>query len=85
MRDRKIRPRRSLLFVPGLRPDRFSKALESGADIVCIDIEDAVPLSRKQEARDLVSNVKYTIKKIHKYANTKCLKDPTLLLCQQFI
>ena len=53
MRDRKIRPRRSLLFVPGLRPDRFSKALESGADIVCIDIEDAVPLSRKQEARDL--------------------------------
>ncbi len=53
MRDPKIRPRRSLLFVPGLRPDRFSKALESGADIVCVDIEDAVPLSRKQEARDL--------------------------------
>ena len=53
MRNPKIRPRRSLLFVPGLRPDRFSKALESGADIVCVDIEDAVPLSRKQEARDL--------------------------------
>ena len=48
-----IRPRRSLLFVPGLRPDRFEKALGSGADIVCVDIEDAVPLPRKQEARDL--------------------------------
>ena len=34
----------------GLRPDRFAKALESGADIVCVDIEDAVPLPRKQEA-----------------------------------
>ena len=53
MNDSTIRPRRSLLFVPGLRPDRFLKALESGADIVCVDIEDAVPLSRKQEARDL--------------------------------
>ena len=48
MTDAEIRPRRSLLFVPGLRPDRFAKALESGADIVCVDIEDAVPLPRKQ-------------------------------------
>lgn len=48
-----IRPRRSLLFVPGLRPDRFEKALGCGADIVCVDIEDAVPLPRKEEARGL--------------------------------
>ena len=47
------RPRRSLLFVPGLRPDRFEKALGSGADIVCVDLEDAVPLQRKNEARGL--------------------------------
>ena len=53
MTDAETRPRRSLLFVPGLRPDRFAKALESGADIVCVDIEDAVPLPRKQEAREL--------------------------------
>ena len=53
MPDNQIRPRRSLLFVPGLRPDRFAKALDSGADIVCVDIEDAVPLPRKQEAREL--------------------------------
>ncbi len=53
MSEREFRPRRSLLFVPGLRPDRFEKALESGTDIVCVDIEDAVPLPRKDEAREL--------------------------------
>ena len=39
--------------MPGLRPDRFAKALASGADIVCVDIEDAVALPRKEEARGL--------------------------------
>jgi (S)-citramalyl-CoA lyase len=53
MTELEIHPRRSLLFVPGLRPDRFAKALGSGADIVCVDIEDAVPLARKDEARAL--------------------------------
>jgi (S)-citramalyl-CoA lyase len=48
-----IRARRSLLFVPGLRPERYAKALEAGADIVCVDIEDAVALPRKTEARAL--------------------------------
>jgi citrate lyase beta subunit len=46
-----IRPRRSLLFVPGLRPDRYYKALDAGADIVCVDMEDAVALPRKDEGR----------------------------------
>ncbi|MFH1044802.1 MAG: CoA ester lyase, partial [Pseudomonadota bacterium] len=48
-----VRPRRSLLFVPALRPDRYAKALDSGADIVCVDLEDAVPLPRKDEGRSL--------------------------------
>jgi len=51
--SRAVSPRRSLLFVPGLRPDRYSKALETGADIVCVDIEDAVALERKDEGRKL--------------------------------
>ena len=51
--DRPIRPRRSLLFVPGLRPDRVRKALDSGADIVCVDMEDAVAVPRKDEGRAL--------------------------------
>lgn len=41
----------SLLFVPGSRPERFAKALASGADCVCIDLEDAVPPEGKDEAR----------------------------------
>ena len=48
-----VRARRSLLFVPGLRPDRYQKALDAGADIVCIDLEDAVAGPRKAEAREL--------------------------------
>jgi len=48
-----LRPRRSLLFVPGLQPDLFPKALAAGADIVCVDLEDAVALPRKAEARAL--------------------------------
>ena len=51
--DRPIRPRRSLLFVPALRPDRYVKALDSGADIVCVDLEDAVAPDRKDEGRRL--------------------------------
>lgn len=42
---------RSLLFVPGARPERFEKALGAGADLVCIDLEDAVPPDAKGEAR----------------------------------
>jgi citrate lyase subunit beta / citryl-CoA lyase len=42
---------RSFLFVPGNRPERFAKALDSGADAVIIDLEDAVPLDAKDTAR----------------------------------
>ncbi len=41
----------SMLFVPGNRPERFAKALASGADCVCIDLEDAVPAAEKPAAR----------------------------------
>jgi (S)-citramalyl-CoA lyase len=43
--------RRCLLFVPGNRPERFAKALASGADMVCIDLEDATPPAEKARAR----------------------------------
>ncbi|WP_449285399.1 HpcH/HpaI aldolase/citrate lyase family protein [Marinobacter sp. PE14] len=45
---------RSVLFVPASRPERFSKALSSGADVVVIDLEDAVAPSDKTAARDAV-------------------------------
>lgn len=45
-------PRRCLLFVPGARAERFVKAMASGADQVCIDLEDAVGLADKETARE---------------------------------
>ena len=45
---------RSLLFVPGIRPDRFEAAWNAGADGVILDLEDAVPADRKAAARQAV-------------------------------
>jgi citrate lyase subunit beta/citryl-CoA lyase len=42
---------RSYLYVPGNAPERFSKALASGADAVIVDLEDAVPFESKGSAR----------------------------------
>jgi len=45
---------RTLLFVPGHRPDRFAKAAASGADGIVLDLEDAVGPAAKDEARENV-------------------------------
>ena len=45
---------RSLLFVPGDRPERMDKALGTGADALILDLEDSVVLSRKAAARSAV-------------------------------
>lgn len=45
---------RSKLFVPGIRPDLFAKAMASEADAISFDLEDAVPEERKAEARVLL-------------------------------
>lgn len=45
---------RSILFVPGSRPERFTKALNAGADLICIDLEDAVLPADKHSARSEV-------------------------------
>src|SRR3954447_25974262 len=42
---------RSLLFVPGDRPDRMEKALGAGADALILDLEDSVAPAAKHEAR----------------------------------
>ena len=47
---------RSLLFVPGNRPERFEKACAAGADLVVIDLEDAVGPNDKDTARKAVLN-----------------------------
>ena len=45
---------RSFLFVPANRTDRYEKALASGADIVVIDLEDAIAHDAKDRARMLL-------------------------------
>jgi citrate lyase subunit beta / citryl-CoA lyase len=46
---------RSLLFVPGDRPERFAKAAATHADALILDLEDAVAPARKAYARDAVA------------------------------
>lgn len=45
---------RTMLFVPGSRPDRFAKAASAGADAIVLDLEDAVAPGDKSLARDQV-------------------------------
>lgn len=47
---------RSWLYVPGDRPERFDKAVAKGADAIVLDLEDAVSLDHKIEARSLVAD-----------------------------
>ena len=45
----------SYLFVPGNRPERFPKALASGADCIILDMEDAVAPGDKAQARQAIT------------------------------
>ncbi|WP_434734612.1 CoA ester lyase (plasmid) [Rhizobium sp. YTUHZ044] len=58
---------RSLLFVPGDRPERFEKALASGADAVILDLEDSVAPANKPKARETVHEF------AHRYAGETVL------------
>ena len=53
MNIKNIVSRRSFIFCPGLRPDMFPKAVNSGTDIVCIELEDGIAPKDKDQARKL--------------------------------
>ena len=46
-----VQPRRSFIFCPGTDPAMYPKALASGADIVCVELEDGVGPAHKAAAR----------------------------------
>ena len=46
-------PRRSFIFTPGLKPEMYPKALKSGTDMVCIELEDGIAPQDKEIARNL--------------------------------
>ena len=47
-----LAPPLTLLYVPGDRPERFAKAIASDADVVIVDLEDAVAPAHKEAARE---------------------------------
>ncbi|MYD99756.1 MAG: CoA ester lyase, partial [Alphaproteobacteria bacterium] len=51
MPERIACPRRSFIFTPGLRPEMYPKALATGADIVCVELEDGIAPRDKPAAR----------------------------------
>lgn len=49
-----MHPYRSVLFVPGHKPDWAEKAVRAGADCIVIDLEDSVPADSKEQTRPVV-------------------------------
>ncbi|MBY4678791.1 HpcH/HpaI aldolase/citrate lyase family protein [Marinobacterium arenosum] len=78
---------RSVLFVPASRPERFAKAVASGADAVVIDLEDAVAPSAKSTAREALRDYLETtpdaniIVRVNSAGSQEFAAD--LALCQQ--
>ncbi|THF25771.1 CoA ester lyase [Pseudomonas atacamensis] len=64
----KLQRATSFLFVPGDRPERFSKAMDSGADIVIIDWEASVIPNRKSVARKATIDFLQSCGDTHKIA-----------------
>lgn len=74
---------RSVLFVPGDRPERFDKALASEADVIVIDLEDAVLPEGKVRARELVGAWPHKLKPVIVRTNsvdTEWFADDLLML-----
>ena len=61
MNSNKLRVRRSFIFTPGLNPEMFPKAIDSGADMVCIELEDGIALKDKNDARKNTLNALKTL------------------------
>ncbi len=59
--DYPLRPRRSLLFMPGNDMHKIRKATGLPADSVIMDLEDAAALNRKLEARTTVAEALATL------------------------
>jgi len=62
-----MKPVRSLLFVPGNKPDWMEKAVKYGSDVLILDLEDSVPDNEKIAARPLV---KAALKSLHARGQT---------------
>ncbi|MDW5328989.1 CoA ester lyase [Plantactinospora sp. KLBMP9567] len=68
----------TLLYVPGDRPDRFGKAVDSGADAVIVDLEDAVVAARKAYARDAAAEFVAAPRRVPVFVRVNELTGPDL-------
>ena len=73
------------LFVPAIRLDRVPKAVATGADVVIIDLEDAVADDQKDDVReqlikfDATSNDRYWLR-----VNASHQSEHTLMICSAY-
>lgn len=78
---------RSALFVPASRPERIPKALASGADVVIVDLEDAVQENLKEQARADLKAYIVANPNAHFFVRVNAAGHPghaaDLALCQQ--
>lgn len=80
---------RTALFSPGNRPERVLKAINSKADAVIIDLEDAVPISEKENTRSVVRSIlnKHVVRKPYVRVNglgtPYCKADLEAVVCDQ--
>jgi len=71
---------RSMLFVPGDRPERFAKAVASGADAVILDLEDAVTPERRAGARAEVARyLSQTVRPVPQWVRINPVDSPDAL------
>ena len=72
-------PRRSLLFDPAVKLELIEKAIRSGADVICIDLEDSVSDKDKEAMRtEAISYIKKTDEKKSNNAQEIWLRINTL-------
>jgi (S)-citramalyl-CoA lyase len=70
---------RSVLFLSSLALDRLPEALSTGADVVCVDLEDSVPSDRKQAARGALLHKLSTMAEVHRkrlFVRINSLRSP---------
>ena len=67
-----MKPRRSILSVPGHLEKMHAKARESRADVVMLDLEDSVPMDAKETARDQVIRSLLTMDWQNKTLSVRC-------------
>ena len=78
VKKKKFQSRRSFLFTPGIRPELFPKAIKSGADIVCVELEDGIAPKDKDEARKKTLSLfehKMENKNIETIVRVNCLRE----------